>query len=324
MHSRTSVVLPLQNTLDRYPNSPKPGSRETWRICIHTATFALEPCAFEAFNPNIENLRFYLRRFSALAKSGRNKSKDRMKVRVTFSDFTSTPLSSKSRMFNKNLATSSPFRDDLPTGDRKRRRTAVSCYDCRRRKLRCDRSHPSCGRCQKAGHPESCTYDLDPLAATIEEHSTLSAEEADGARTNASTTPSMHVPNKMAAVTSKQVSNDISSKILLQETKIAQLERRILYLERASSKSTGVWESLGRSPPATKLGERQIVPELDRLNTQQNPSEQNKTMLFKGKGFKTQFYGASNPASLFAHVCPPNSISRDFSDDNSSLNFGLS
>lgn len=41
----------------------------------------------------------------------------------------------------------------------KRRRTALSCHDCRRRNLQCDRIYPACGRCVKGDHADSCTYD---------------------------------------------------------------------------------------------------------------------------------------------------------------------
>src|SRR5271170_512341 len=40
----------------------------------------------------------------------------------------------------------------------KRRRIALSCVDCRRRKVKCDRSYPSCLRCKQGGHADSCVY----------------------------------------------------------------------------------------------------------------------------------------------------------------------
>src|ERR1700749_211385 len=38
----------------------------------------------------------------------------------------------------------------------KRRRLALSCVACRRRKVKCDRTYPTCVRCQKAG--ATCDY----------------------------------------------------------------------------------------------------------------------------------------------------------------------
>src|ERR1700712_1744722 len=43
--------------------------------------------------------------------------------------------------------------------DQKRKRKTFSCYDCRRKKLRCDRLYPTCGRCQSAGRASSCAYE---------------------------------------------------------------------------------------------------------------------------------------------------------------------
>ncbi|KAL8243564.1 hypothetical protein R6Q59_009822 [Mikania micrantha] len=40
----------------------------------------------------------------------------------------------------------------------KRQRLALSCVDCRRRKVKCDRTYPICIRCQKGGSADSCLY----------------------------------------------------------------------------------------------------------------------------------------------------------------------
>ena len=40
----------------------------------------------------------------------------------------------------------------------KRRRLALSCVACRRRKVKCGREMPSCVRCVRGGHGDSCTY----------------------------------------------------------------------------------------------------------------------------------------------------------------------
>ncbi|KIH94348.1 hypothetical protein SPBR_05575 [Sporothrix brasiliensis 5110] len=44
---------------------------------------------------------------------------------------------------------------------RKRQRVRLSCLECRRRKLSCDRGFP-CERCIKSGTPERCTYETRP------------------------------------------------------------------------------------------------------------------------------------------------------------------
>lgn len=51
---------------------------------------------------------------------------------------------------------------------KKRRRPPLSCVPCHRRKLKCDRGFPACGRCRKADHAHDCVYrersDQMPLA----------------------------------------------------------------------------------------------------------------------------------------------------------------
>lgn len=41
----------------------------------------------------------------------------------------------------------------------KRRRLVLSCSECKRRKLKCDRQTPICSRCVTMSHPELCKYD---------------------------------------------------------------------------------------------------------------------------------------------------------------------
>jgi hypothetical protein len=42
---------------------------------------------------------------------------------------------------------------------RKKRRGPAPCIQCRTRKLKCDREHPTCGRCIKSRTPMTCTYE---------------------------------------------------------------------------------------------------------------------------------------------------------------------
>lgn len=53
---------------------------------------------------------------------------------------------------------------DSPDGNphpRKRQRVRLSCLECRRRKLSCDRELP-CSRCLQSGTPEKCEYEARP------------------------------------------------------------------------------------------------------------------------------------------------------------------
>jgi len=44
------------------------------------------------------------------------------------------------------------------TRAKKRRRPALACLPCHRRKLKCGREFPACERCRRRGHPHDCIY----------------------------------------------------------------------------------------------------------------------------------------------------------------------
>ncbi|KAG9236027.1 fungal-specific transcription factor domain-containing protein [Amylocarpus encephaloides] len=80
----------------------------------------------------------------------------------------------------------------LPQSPRKRRRPALSCAECRRRKIKCDRKIP-CDPCRKA-NSATCTYspeglsslnDHVPLSLTSHGHSPLSLRDASNEGTRA-------------------------------------------------------------------------------------------------------------------------------------------
>ncbi|BGP39812.1 hypothetical protein JCM10449v2_003763 [Rhodotorula kratochvilovae] len=54
--------------------------------------------------------------------------------------------------------------DDVLGGDgkpkKKRNRVALSCAECKRRKIKCDRIMPVCGNCTKRGRPSECAWDV--------------------------------------------------------------------------------------------------------------------------------------------------------------------
>ncbi|GAA6056116.1 hypothetical protein JCM3770_006002 [Rhodotorula araucariae] len=54
--------------------------------------------------------------------------------------------------------------DDVLGGDgkpkKKRNRVALSCAECKRRKIKCDRVMPVCGNCTRRGRPSECAWDV--------------------------------------------------------------------------------------------------------------------------------------------------------------------
>lgn len=55
------------------------------------------------------------------------------------------------------MASESPPIQEFQSNATKRPRPVISCLECRRKKLKCDRSHP-CQQCLKVGRPGRCQY----------------------------------------------------------------------------------------------------------------------------------------------------------------------
>ena len=105
----------------------------------------------------------------------------------------------------------------LHTGLRKRRRKALSCYECRRRKVKCDRGTPSCNRCKETGQAGSCSYTLDGPVRGIDEDRSESSDEpvTDQQRRQDVLSPTANVPDEVLSILKQQAK------------RIAQLEDKL-------------------------------------------------------------------------------------------------
>lgn len=184
--------------------------------------------------------------------------------------------------------------DETPAS--KRRRIAFSCLDCRRRKLKCDRILPSCSRCQKGGHPQTCTYDTEAVESAMTQSSGERNRTSDFSTANGHGAPRT-IPRLPSVARSfaadegperypRTYPEDTTARLHAQEERIRQLEYRIVGLERATHGA--------RSPELTQA---ELKVPLD-----PRAAVDKETMIFRGKKFKTQFYGASHHTSYLSHV----------------------
>ncbi|MCJ1391001.1 hypothetical protein MMC18_003862 [Xylographa bjoerkii] len=191
--------------------------------------------------------------------------------------------------------------DNLPEEDRKRKRKALSCYDCRRSKVRCDRRFPSCGRCAKQGHANSCIYEAAPLDAAPEGEVPASNDWTTFGPVRTSDGGSSRLSFLPTSTKTREAAYDVSSKRSCQIGRIEQLEARINSLEATAKQGTERSNGFRRGEHVT---DSMIPPESSMVNGAQSghyrPAS-TETMLFRGMGFKGQFYGASNPTSLISH-----------------------
>ena len=173
--------------------------------------------------------------------------------------------------------TSASLRDrGAPAESTRRKRKTLACYTCQRRKVRCDRAQPACGRCRKAGQGNSCVYD---------------------SRAN----PPCLGSNIINANTSTASSRWPSSSLRARE--INHVENRHLTLE--ADQNVGTWQMHRKVSHSSKAnGERPALKAdmEEYLESTQEP-QLPETAVFRGENFRTQYYGSSNPTSLVAHVC---------------------
>ena len=161
--------------------------------------------------------------------------------------------------------------------DRKRRRKVLSCTDCRRRKVQCDRSLPACSRCVKADKAASCIY---------EDETPLNGNNLGDQPLFASSVPKQ--TNGQASVNvSKEVWDDVLSRLLHQERTIQRLHNERTNL-MGSSRSKRIFE-----------------PERDAFEVLDNDGKgaESESVMFRGKAFRTQFHGPTDTRSALMHVC---------------------
>jgi hypothetical protein len=170
--------------------------------------------------------------------------------------------------------------DDGPEKRQSKKRKVLSCYACRNRKMKCDRVYPVCGRCQRTGRADQCTYDprlLEDVPVNGDGHVDSSGVGhglgGDGGSAFAS---SGNAPTDAAAW-----------KMRMQERRLDLLERKISALDSSSKDDS-------YDPPSR----------LRAFDAQANEPPLKEEMMFRGKGFKTQFYGSTSAFSLITSVRP--------------------
>lgn len=161
--------------------------------------------------------------------------------------------------------------------DRKRRRKILSCTDCRRRKVQCDRSLPACSRCVKADKAASCIY----------EDETPTDSNSLGNQPLFASSVSKQINGQASVSVSREVWDDMLSRLLHQERTIQRLHDERTNLMRSN-----------RSKYISEPG-RDAFEAIDNDGKGSQPE----SMMFRGKAFKTQFHGPTDARSALMHVC---------------------
>lgn len=180
-----------------------------------------------------------------------------------------------------------PISPETAGSERKRRRKVLSCYDCRRRKLQCDRQLPACGRCAKAGQAVNCLYIDDPAEGPLR-------PDGDGG-----VALDAHIPSSTQQQ-AWQPSGDTLTRLEYQERRIKQLEAALAQAGHPQSGDPHAPDPLQR----IRHIKQPLTPESVACLADQGPGNatDSETILLRGKSFKTQYHGSTHPGALIAHI----------------------
>ena len=225
--------------------------------------------------------------------------------------------------------------------EQKRKRRIFSCSECRRKKLRCDRVYPSCGRCQESSHATSCVYDSNPFSseyAVLSSSSSIKGKEnlnqgskytsfrqpiVDGGQyqlyfqeddvpLSVPVSETDEIASKLERLTSLRNSvgdggqyggplvNDLITLLKRQMARITVLENEIGQLESKHSLSNQNQQWYPSSTPISRSIIHNISSSFNEPPSSPTctNSPDKEDLLFRGKGFNTRYYGASNPMSV--------------------------
>lgn len=150
-----------------------------------------------------------------------------------------------------------------------KKRKVLSCYACRNRKMKCDRVYPVCGRCQKMGRADQCTYD----PRLLEESHSNEGVHIEGPSASFTLRENNVNESGQAHISSEE----LRWRLRVQERRVEMLEQKLAIQNKRTS----------------------ISDYDDRFVEEPEFKEE---MMFRGKGFKTQIHGRTSVMSLIAQV----------------------
>lgn len=195
--------------------------------------------------------------------------------------------------------TESHDKEDRPP-PRKRQRVRLSCLECRRRKLSCDREFP-CSRCLQSGTPERCEYETRPG---------LAPPNKLGLPPNALAGLDAHLSLPSTGGESPYFRKDgrESDRIRRLELEVAQL-RSLLVKHSSSSLDGSTVQEPSQHGPKSDAGPEPDVALPPFLQTQETCADREELRFFRGKEFKTRYFGPYSAFLAFQEVRIPPPLS---------------
>jgi hypothetical protein len=178
----------------------------------------------------------------------------------------------------------------------RRKRKTLSCYECRRRKLRCDREEPSCGRCRSTGQGDSCSYEQKPIPKR-HEHALASSPSASP--------PISTSVRRWTPATSHGAPSNGSESVNPTASTARNLGENVgTQAPLVTAQNSGSWQLLGAfSLNSANELRPAIRPDsnVPSIHSRYKPTTP-EAVIFRGENFRTHYYGSSNPISLISHV----------------------
>ena len=201
----------------------------------------------------------------------------------------------------------SPENDADGQPARKRQRVRLSCLECRRRKLSCDRGFP-CERCIKSGTPERCSYE-SRSGEVVNAASGVPPQFAHQLDSRRLGTSEAH-----SSFAGREQDHDRIRKL---ELEIAQLKNHFARSGGGATPYDGSTIAATATPSTQKddnahpqdpdlvaAAQREAVSEC--MNAVSS-TEQGELRFFRGKGFRTRYFGPHNASMAFVELtglCP--------------------
>ncbi|KAJ5980286.1 hypothetical protein N7481_007584 [Penicillium waksmanii] len=208
---------------------------------------------------------------------------------------------------------------NLQSSPRKRRRPALSCEQCRRRKVRCDRQMP-CGPCKKVYGSMDCSYVHEGKAAL--------STRRDAMRTSENESPPYL--ESQQGVVDMPMSGFDGGRIAQMECTIRVLQDRIESLEQSAQGSSSQSQPVEENNPlgltrANGSNSRLVDRDGQFAGSRQDGPRQPQTLIaplqprLKGTGEKTRLFGTTHWAIVFQQVRNTASYSNEKHNDISKL-----
>ncbi|TQN73824.1 Transcription factor lepE [Colletotrichum shisoi] len=190
---------------------------------------------------------------------------------------------------------------------RKRQRVRLSCLECRRRKLSCDRGYP-CQRCLKSGTPDRCTYETKSGVVLNASSGVPPAFAQLDSRRNGD----LVMPSKEADLTVIREAAKDHDRIRRLELEVSQLKTQLTRQAMSSFDGSTV---AGTNSPLTQKDETSDPPadpcannsELQSCWHQYSDGDKSEIRFFRGKEFRTRYFGPHNATMAFIELtglCP--------------------